>query len=352
MALRTQQIIAYESGRGRHRRPAGRLLLRRVAHRRGRGRGVGVPRADRRHGRGGRRHRGRLHAGRDRAGRLRATPRPSTTARRSSSASTSTSRTRPSRPRCSRSTRSCRRPRSHGCAGPVPSGTRRASTPPCRPGRGGAGDANLLSPMKEALAAGHARRGQRRAPRGVRRLPPGAMSVAIDSSSSAAGPAGNTAATYAARLGAEVTLIERDVIGGAAHLWDCIPSKTMIATGGAMSFAHRIGGMGLSQLDAHLDLEAQRRRDRGDRGPACSDHVTQLLTSQGVRHDAGAGRLQGPPRGGGRDRRRHRGARGRRRARRHRHPAADPAVGRAGRRPHPHHPPGLPAARPCPSTSS
>jgi heterodisulfide reductase subunit A-like polyferredoxin len=39
------------------------------------------------------------------------------------------------------------------------------------------------------------------------------------------GPAGNTAATHAARLGAEVTLIERDVIGGAAHLWDCIPSR-------------------------------------------------------------------------------------------------------------------------------
>ena len=58
------------------------------------------------------------------------------------------------------------------------------------------------------------------------------------------GPAGNTAATHAARLGAEVTMIERDVVGGAAHLWDCIPSKTMIATGGAMSFARRLGGHG------------------------------------------------------------------------------------------------------------
>ena len=45
------------------------------------------------------------------------------------------------------------------------------------------------------------------------------------------GPAGNQAATYAARLGAKVTVIESDVLGGAAHLWDCIPSKTMIATG-------------------------------------------------------------------------------------------------------------------------
>ncbi len=54
------------------------------------------------------------------------------------------------------------------------------------------------------------------------------------------GPAGNTAATHAARLGAEVTMIESDIVGGAAHLWDCIPSKTMIATGGAMSFSRRL----------------------------------------------------------------------------------------------------------------
>ena len=43
------------------------------------------------------------------------------------------------------------------------------------------------------------------------------------------GPAGTQAATVAARLGAQVTLIERDVVGGAAHLWDCVPSKAMIA---------------------------------------------------------------------------------------------------------------------------
>ncbi|HMQ28621.1 MAG TPA: FAD-dependent oxidoreductase, partial [Acidimicrobiales bacterium] len=47
------------------------------------------------------------------------------------------------------------------------------------------------------------------------------------------GPAGNQAATQAAKLGAEVTVIERDIVGGAAHLWDCIPSKAMIASGGA-----------------------------------------------------------------------------------------------------------------------
>ena len=74
------------------------------------------------------------------------------------------------------------------------------------------------------------------------------------------GPAGNQAATHAARLGAEVTLIERDVVGGAAHLWDCIPSKTMIATGGAMSFARRLEGMGLDQVKPEIDSEGLRTR--------------------------------------------------------------------------------------------
>lgn len=106
------------------------------------------------------------------------------------------------------------------------------------------------------------------------------------------GPGGNTAATYAARLGAEVTLIERDVVGGAAHLWDCIPSKTMIATGGAMSFTRRIEGMGLEHQEATLDLVAQRRRVEGIEGHL-HKQVTTLLESQGVRILRGSGRIKG-----------------------------------------------------------
>ena len=62
------------------------------------------------------------------------------------------------------------------------------------------------------------------------------------------GPGGNRAASRAASLGAHVTLVERDIVGGAAHLWDCIPSKAMIATGGAMSYLGRAGGMGLDDV--------------------------------------------------------------------------------------------------------
>jgi dihydrolipoamide dehydrogenase len=107
------------------------------------------------------------------------------------------------------------------------------------------------------------------------------------------GPAGNTAATYAARLGAKVTVIERDVIGGAAHLWDCIPSKTMIATGGAVSFAQRLGGMGLETVTAEVDPTALK--DRVDSiVNRLNRSITGLLESQRVRMIKGTARFVGP----------------------------------------------------------
>lgn len=106
------------------------------------------------------------------------------------------------------------------------------------------------------------------------------------------GPAGNTAATYAARLGARVTMIERDVIGGAAHLWDCIPSKTMIATGGAMSFARRIEGMGLEREEPEVDVAALTSRIEDIKSQMQAD-TTVLLESQGVRLVRGTARFVG-----------------------------------------------------------
>ena len=107
------------------------------------------------------------------------------------------------------------------------------------------------------------------------------------------GPAGNTAATHAARFGAEVTLIERDIIGGAAHLWDCIPSKTMIATGGALAFSRRIEGMGLEQQEAEVDIDGLTARVADIQG-RLQRNTTQLLESQGVRLLHGTARLVGP----------------------------------------------------------
>jgi pyruvate/2-oxoglutarate dehydrogenase complex dihydrolipoamide dehydrogenase (E3) component len=107
------------------------------------------------------------------------------------------------------------------------------------------------------------------------------------------GPAGNRCATVAAGLGAQVTLIERDIIGGAAHLWDCIPSKAMIATGDALAFTRRLGGMGLTHVSADLDFDALRHRISSIE-QRLEGSVTQLLESQGVELIDGTGRLEGP----------------------------------------------------------
>lgn len=106
------------------------------------------------------------------------------------------------------------------------------------------------------------------------------------------GPAGNQAATTAARLGAEVTIVERDIVGGAAHLLDCIPSKAMIATGAAMDDLRRAGSMGLTQVDAKLDFEGLRERIASIE-QRLEGSVRSLLESQGVQLVAGTGRLVG-----------------------------------------------------------
>lgn len=107
------------------------------------------------------------------------------------------------------------------------------------------------------------------------------------------GPAGNQAATYAARLGAKVTMIERDVVGGAAHLWDCIPSKTMIATGGAISYSERIEGMGLADVTTAVDNDGLTNRVEAIKDRMSAD-TTQLLASQGVEIVRGSARFVGP----------------------------------------------------------
>jgi len=107
------------------------------------------------------------------------------------------------------------------------------------------------------------------------------------------GPAGNTAATYAARFGAKVTMIERDLIGGAAHLRDCVPSKAMIATGSALGTINDAQRMGLTNVSATLDFDALRRRI-GSIGERLERSTTTLLESQGVKLLSGTGRMVGP----------------------------------------------------------
>src|SRR5438270_8729572 len=105
------------------------------------------------------------------------------------------------------------------------------------------------------------------------------------------GPAGNSAATHAARHGAQVTLVERDIVGGAAHLWDCIPSKALIATGGELVELSRSRSMGL-EAEGRLDIDALR--ERVARIESRLHHsIDTLLRSQSVRLLHGVAKLKG-----------------------------------------------------------
>ncbi|WP_227998706.1 NAD(P)H-quinone dehydrogenase [Nocardia australiensis] len=60
------------------------------------------------------------------------------------------------------------------------------------------------------------------------------------------GPAGYEAALVAAQHGASVTLIDCDGIGGACVLWDCVPSKTFIASTGVRTDLRRARDLGIT----------------------------------------------------------------------------------------------------------
>lgn len=109
------------------------------------------------------------------------------------------------------------------------------------------------------------------------------------------GPAGNSAATHAARLGADVTVIERDVIGGAANLWDCIPSKAMIATGSALAYVNRSEHMGVDVAGGEIEIDIDGLRGRLRTIESKLERsLTELLESQRVRLLRGTARLTGP----------------------------------------------------------
>ena len=59
------------------------------------------------------------------------------------------------------------------------------------------------------------------------------------------GPGGYEAALVAAQLGAQVTVVDSDGLGGACVLTDCVPSKTLIATSTTMSVVHGAEDLGI-----------------------------------------------------------------------------------------------------------
>ena len=108
-----------------------------------------------------------------------------------------------------------------------------------------------------------------------------------------AGPAGTAAATAAAALGAKVTLVERQVVGGAAHLRDCIPSKTMTATAVRIDSMRNAAKLGVMSAPGQVDPQQLTERIESITGDIHRRWVS-LLRSQGVEIIEGTGRLVGP----------------------------------------------------------
>ncbi len=104
------------------------------------------------------------------------------------------------------------------------------------------------------------------------------------------GPAGTQAATTAASKGGRVTLIEKQIVGGAAHLWDCIPSKTMAASALRHSSVRNAAKLGLSTEPTKVDTGVLAERIQVITGDINRNWL-ELLASQRVDVINGHGRF-------------------------------------------------------------
>jgi dihydrolipoamide dehydrogenase len=109
-----------------------------------------------------------------------------------------------------------------------------------------------------------------------------------------AGPAGYEAALVAVELGAQVSLVDRDGVGGQCVLSDCVPSKTFIATSEAMTSlasadrlgVHTTGEVTTAVEEVHARVKALALAQSAD--------ISRRLLREGVTVLAGAARFAGP----------------------------------------------------------
>jgi pyruvate/2-oxoglutarate dehydrogenase complex dihydrolipoamide dehydrogenase (E3) component len=115
------------------------------------------------------------------------------------------------------------------------------------------------------------------------------------------GPGGYEAALVAAGLGAEVTVVNDEGLGGACVLWDCVPSKTLLTSAQAFNTletapslgVHFEGMAGLEVPRYEVDLPTIMARVH-DLALAQSEDITKQVEAAGVRVLLGRGRVVGP----------------------------------------------------------
>ncbi|MCW2758229.1 MAG: lpdA [Nocardioidaceae bacterium] len=117
------------------------------------------------------------------------------------------------------------------------------------------------------------------------------------------GPGGYESALVAAQLGATVTVVDSDGLGGSAVVTDCVPSKTLIATAELMSDLSGAPELGVAFEDAAgdaatrvvVDLARVNRRVKQLAADQSAD-IGRRLEREDVTVVTGRGRLDGPSR--------------------------------------------------------
>jgi dihydrolipoamide dehydrogenase len=107
------------------------------------------------------------------------------------------------------------------------------------------------------------------------------------------GPGGHGAAFEAARLGAQVTLIEKERLGGTCLNWGCIPTKTVLRSAHIVADTRDAAAFGLNAAVASVDVPALRARKEA----VVDELVSQVEGTAArlkVRVVYGTGRLTGP----------------------------------------------------------
>jgi NAD(P)H dehydrogenase (quinone) len=115
------------------------------------------------------------------------------------------------------------------------------------------------------------------------------------------GPGGYEAALVAAELGAEVTIVNDEGLGGACVLWDCVPSKTLLTSAQALTTLETAPGLGVRFEDLPgrelprygPDLPTVMARVR-ELAEAQSDDIGERVLADGVRLLLGKGRVVDP----------------------------------------------------------
>jgi pyruvate/2-oxoglutarate dehydrogenase complex dihydrolipoamide dehydrogenase (E3) component len=112
------------------------------------------------------------------------------------------------------------------------------------------------------------------------------------------GPGGYEAALVAAQLGADVTIVDADGLGGSCVLTDCVPSKTLIESSTTMASLGRSASLGLQLEDGGnatitADAPALYARIKA-LAAAQSNDIAEHVAAEGVRIIEGRGRLEDP----------------------------------------------------------